>query len=174
MSDLNTIGYHGTTRAQALRMVNERFFPNSDRKNEWLGKGIYFFAYKEHASWWISHSRYVGQETAIVVADLRYTKEQLLDLDDPAQLQILDDIVREAVEFSDRSKDSTGAEIKTKQQNWCFACNLIKQLCPEIGIIMYTFRDSGKRSYYTYSRLTGNQKQICVSEHSIITNVKIV
>lgn len=174
MNKNNMIGYHGTTRDNAEKIVSQQSFIDSDRENDWLGRGVYFFAYKLHASWWVTHRRYQGKKVEILEAELQYTDEQMLDLDDPEQLSILDDIVKYAVENANSSEGSIGADLKTPQEHGCFACNLIKKLNPSIGIIVYTFRDSGKRSEYEYIKLSGNQRQICVSDHSIIANVKIV
>lgn len=174
MNKNSMVGYHGTTRENAEKIVSEQSFIDSDKENDWLGRGVYFFAYKWHASWWVTHNRYRGKKVEILEAKLQYTDEQMLDLDDPEQLRILDDIVKYAVANANSSNDPIRADLKTKQEHWCFACNLIKKLDLSIGIMVYTFQDSGKRFEYEYSKFSGNQRQICVSDHSIITDVKIV
>ena len=167
-------GYHGTTRENAEIIVSSQHIIESDRNNDWLGRGVYFFAYKEHAFWWISHTRYTGQETRILSSDLEYNDEQILDLDDPKELETLDSLMKAAITASNLSDNPTAANLDTKQKRWCFACNLIKNLQPQIGIIVHTFRDSGKRVQYKYSEFYGSQRQICVSNPVIITNIQIV
>ena len=174
MCKKSMLGYHGTTRVNAELIVAEQHIKASTRTNDWLGSGAYFFAYKDHAIWWISHKRYTCVQTRILSADLEYTDNQMLDLDDPGQLRALDDIVKAAIELSEEAGEATSAVLYTQKEKWCFACNLIRRVNPEIGIIMYTFRDSGDRRIYKHSAFYGNQRQICVSNPSIVTNIKIV
>jgi len=37
------IGYHGTTRESALKILASKKFLISKGKNQWLGEGVYFF-----------------------------------------------------------------------------------------------------------------------------------
>lgn len=39
--------YHGTTRENGEKIKKERNFRESNRKNEWLGKGTYFLQVKK-------------------------------------------------------------------------------------------------------------------------------
>ena len=57
-----------------------------------------------------------------------------------------------------------------EKSRWCFACNLIRDLCPEIGIIVKTF--PLKYSVSECIQFPCVQRQICVSDHSIITCIK--
>lgn len=167
------VGYHGTTRKNAEKIEKEQHFEESSRNSDWLGQGVYFFAYKAHADWWTTHSRYAEIETRILSANLEYTEEEMLDLDDPESLKILDEIVKAAIAISNMSTNPTGAILDTKQKKWCFACNLIRNLHSEIGIIVHTFRDSKERVYKN-CEFYGNQRQICVSRPSIIKEIMIV
>lgn len=169
MSKHKITGYHGTTQSSSQTILAEQQFKESTRSNDWLGTGAYFFAYKEHAQQWTSHSRYNGIPTTILEADLEYTQEQLLDLDDPQRLADVEEVVKEAISLSTSSDNPTTAHLKSEQETWCFACNLFRSLVPEIGITIYTF----SRKVMPYSRLRINQRQICVSDPSIITGIRI-
>lgn len=165
-------GYHGTTRVNADNIIAEQHFNESNRDYEWLGTGVYFFAYRWHAEWWITHPRYNGKDTAILVADLQYTDDQHLDLDDPAILESVNKIVREAISIAKKSGKHLGNVDFSGQKydrRWNFSCNLMREMNPKLGIITYTF-DPGCRP--GVSGYTQNQKQICVSEHTIIRNIR--
>jgi len=164
-------GYHGTTLENAILIKESQEFKFSNKDTEWLGAGAYFFAYKAHAEWWITHNRFADTETEILCATLEYDNDQLLDLDDPDQLAMLEMLTKAAVrEVNTYFQDTTKAKIQTPEWIWCFTCNLIRKLSPEIGIIMYTFPD--RKGLYPYSRFRGSQKQLCVSDHSIIRNIR--
>lgn len=133
---------------------------------------MYFFAYLAHAEWWVTHERYKNRKTAILQAQLTYTDEQLLDLDDPEEIRKINLIFQEAVSKRDHREPFFMIENPKKEQKQCFACNLIRKICPEIGIIVHTFPkdiDHNKISLYR-----GNERQMCVSKQSIISDIKEV
>lgn len=167
-------GYHGTTQENANRIVSEQAFQDSVKDNEWLGHGVYFFAYLGHAKWWVGAWRYRGMETSILKAALEFTDEQLLDLDDPEQFMLAEDVVKEAIRVASDSGDlQYGANLEKMEESkkWNFVCNTIRSICPEIGIIIYTFPTKPRFYVIGYQQ---TQRQICVSDHSIIKEVEIV
>ena len=169
---MNTlIGYHGTTAENAEKILKDQRFLDSNKNNEWLGKGVYFFAYRGHAEWWISQKKYREKNTAVLQAKLEYEDNQLLDLDDPEQLKRLDQFIKIYVDKLNKLKDRTLKiewSKQTLEQRICASCNLLKQYEQNIGIIIYT---------YFWDRLDDNskfrinQRQFCVNEHSIITTI---
>lgn len=165
-------GYHGTTRVNADNIIAEQHFNESNRDNEWLGSGVYFFAYKWHAEWWTTHKRYSGKPTAVLVADLRYTDDQLLDLDDPYVLNSVNRIVNEAISIAKKTGLPLGnVDFRGKKydERGNFSCNLMREMNPKLGIIMYTFDPQCGRGISGYSQ---NQKQICVSDKTIIRDIR--
>ncbi len=168
-------GYHGTTYENAEKILSDQHFIESHRDNEWLGSGAYFFAYKAHADWWRTHSRYKGRRTEILSADLEYTEIQLLDLDDPEQMQQMERIVKEFSQLDgDTHVRAANLSMEERSHQLCWACNLMKELVPEIGIVIYTFYPFQRRKISKYTSLEGNQRQICVSNQSIIKSIKKV
>lgn len=174
-NDNTLIGYHGTTEANAINILREQHFNPSSKENEWLGSGVYFFAYKYHADWWTHSKRYRTEPTCILRATLVYNDNQLLDLDNPKQLKDLNEYVKTAVECMNSSHLGVDADISKYNmfQMFNFSCNLYKELCPEIGIIIYTF-PAARSSKPGISGYTGNQRQICVSQESIIQDIQKV
>lgn len=166
-------GYHGLPREYVLDTISQQRMHESMKDNEWLGRGVYFFQYIAHAKWWISQKRYIGRETAILKASLTYTDKQLLNLDDPEEKRKLEVIFAEVISKRDKNDDPFFLiEKPSKYQKWCFACNTIRKICPEIGIITYTFNfdiDYGQPSVFP-----GNQRQMCVSDQTIISDIQEV
>ena len=170
---IQTIGYHGTTKENAEKILSEQRFYDSRKNNEWLGTGVYFFTYRKHAEWWVSTPRYNDKETRLLQAHLEYIPEQLVDLDDPTQLASLENMAKRVATRINASDKNIIADCRTvgNAKRWCWACNLLKKLCPKIGIIIYTF----PQPYINYvSGFYSNQRQICVSNHSIIKSVESV
>lgn len=169
-------GYHGTTRINAEKIVKEQRFVESNRNTEWLGKGVYFFAYIAHAKWWTTHGRYSKQTTAVLDADLKYMDEQILDLDDPDVLDFVNEFVADLVKAAESAGilDVGKVDLRGRcndYKRWNFVCNAVKETIPEIGIISYTFRPNCPVGQSGYAQ---NQKQLCVSDHDIIREIRIV
>lgn len=169
--EYNRYGYHGTSQDIAKNILSKQDFVDSNRDNEWLGKGVYFFAYPAHARWWVTHNRYRDVPTEVLRASLTFSDNQLLDLDDPDTLNevnaIVEAFVRRANETPKIAVDFSAMKPANK---WNFACNLVRGLKPQIGIISYTFCSNSRRGYAGYPE---TQKQYCVSDHSIIGQIEI-
>lgn len=161
------IGYHGTDQESAEKIVSTGSFLASKRDHEWLGHGVYFFAYKAHAEWWTTHNRFHGKKTNVVQAEIEYQEEQLLDLDDPVQMKELEAVAKKMAEESDVAVKWSDY---SKEKRWCMACNAYRAIVPEIGIIKYTFPWN---KMHPYVGLYENQQQICVSNHSLIVSANI-
>lgn len=162
-----TTVYHGTTKASATLIKNQKQFQNSDKDTEWLGKGAYFFAYKTNADWWTSHKRFEHQKTCVLESILEYEKEEILDLDDQETLDKVNLLMKNVVE--------SYQEIGMKMNRWsdekcqCFVCNFIQKLMPMIKIRCYTFPvQQGKCVPFRFGK---NQKQYCVVDQSVIKEV---
>lgn len=174
MADYCTVGYHATTKTNARSILSRHRFIDSNGPKEWLGKGFYFFAYLADAKKWCSTRKDLrGKETCVLKAELKYNSEQLLDLDNPDDLETLEAILNEA----DRINKSAIIPLTTlSKESWekriCAACNLAREFYPNIGIIIYTFsnkQDTDFQNNYFQQR----QRQMCVSDHSIIHNIRM-
>jgi len=157
--------YHGTSAKAAVRIRNEKYFRESKQDNEWLGQGVYFFYYKQHAEAWIRKRNLRPGEVLIV--RLEYDDKELLDLDNPAQLnelnqelEHLDEIINDKIRVDFSGRDGL-------QKQWCLSCNLYRKLHPEIGIISYTF----SQKFSGVSQFRSNERQLCVSKPKIITEI---
>lgn len=172
------IGYHGTTKENAEQIVKSQHFYDSDSDHEWLGRGVYFFSFKGHAQWW-NDIRFRRGETEILRAHLVYERWQLWDLDDPEKLDALDRIMDTYLRAGESagSKDPrlrTAANLDTVEKRECFACNLLKDQFPAIGILAHTFTPWPWKVQTHPSGFKRAQRQICVSDHSIIKKIEII
>lgn len=172
MYKVQTTGYHSTTCENAEKILSEQHFIESRKNNEWLGNGVYFFAYMADADWWRKQKRFDSKSTEILSADLEYTNIQLLDLDDTEQLEKMERIVKKFAKLDGNTYiRAANLSMKKRAYQLCWACNLMKKIAPEIGILMYTFR---RKYMCKCSLFEANQKQICVSDQSIIKSIKKV
>jgi hypothetical protein len=85
--DRTVIGFHGTDRATADRLVRGDPFTSSTREIEWLGTGIYFWEHAPKQAWdWATKVREHAQP-AVVGAVFRLGN--CFDLLDPGNMTIL-------------------------------------------------------------------------------------
>lgn len=175
MADYCTPGYHTTTISDARSILSRHIFIDSNGPQEWLGKGFYFFAYLYDAKQWrTKNKRLIGKETCILAADLMYSKEQLLDLDNPEDLETLEAVLSITAERNSSAKKPISIESNKAlwEKRICAACNLARKFYPKIGIIIYTFSNH-QRTEFQNNYFFQMQRQMCVSDHSIIHNIRM-
>lgn len=157
------IGYHGTIKEIAQRIIDEKF-TFSDRDDHWLGNGIYFFGYKCDAVWWAkleTKKSIPANEPAVIQADIIFSAEDFIDLDDRSQLEIFNEYYKEY------TKLSVKISFKNEKQMRCFLIDTFMR-DKDLNIIAYTF----KRSNCLFKELPYNQRQICVRDNKYIHNIK--
>jgi hypothetical protein len=81
------VGYHGTRKATAARLVDGEPFGPSENDDDWLGHGVYFWEYAPQQAWWWADRRYGAGEAAVVGATIRLGR--CLDLLDPTNVGLL-------------------------------------------------------------------------------------
>ena len=79
MSGVELIGYHGTNEANAKAIISSNKFILSNKKNEWLGKGAYFWDKFELGEWW-ANLHYLDETPTVIECKLDCKKEEYLDL----------------------------------------------------------------------------------------------
>jgi hypothetical protein len=80
------VGYHGTRKKTAERLVDGEPFGDSVNDDDWLGHGVYFWEYAPLQAWRWAEDRY-GKDAAVVGATLRLGR--CLDLLDPMNVELL-------------------------------------------------------------------------------------
>ncbi len=85
------IGYHGTDRSAAINITKTQNFKISNKKNEWLGKGVYFYELLEKASWWASNNK----DSVVLKTPINVEHDKLVDLDLPSEEDKFGKFIRE-------------------------------------------------------------------------------
>lgn len=104
--DRLVIGYHGTRRETAMRIVTqETTFKPSKNEDDWLGHGIYFWEHAPQQAWWWAKRRYASSASiAVLGAVIRLGN--CLDLLDPENGTMLKDFHKELKkEYQDRGEE---------------------------------------------------------------------
>lgn len=163
--------YHGTSVAAAANIREEQHFRESRTLGEWLGWGVYFFPYKEHARRWIKTRKLDPGD--VLTATLEYDDRELLDLDDPDQLEavncVMGKLMKTLTSQGKAHPDVKNESEQEKKKRWCLSCNMYRKLHPEIGVIIYTFPRHNPPP--GPSGFPSNARQLCVAKHNLITNV---
>jgi hypothetical protein len=81
------IAFHGTTVAEADRLVDGQPFKPSNKAYEWLGAGVYFWEYAPKQAWWWATEMRKYTQPAVIGAMIRLGN--CLDLLDPANVRRL-------------------------------------------------------------------------------------
>lgn len=171
---IELIGYHGTVKTSAEKILSSKEFIESNNDNEWLGHGIYFFADIENAIKWASERAKRYKEPAIILsADIKCNPDKYLDLDYKANRDKVSSFMKDILE-------KTGKELsfhKRDEEKRCIALNLYKEMF-NIDVMEFSFARKIKKGNSSDRDLLGlssiPEKQICVSNHLCLSNIKIV
>lgn len=165
MTKVRLTVYHGTSQKAAKSIEETQEIHDSQKNDEWLGHGAYFFVYPGHAIRWIYRNTKL-QPGKIIKAKLEFKPDQLLDLDDPDQLEQMNKELLEFCKKIGRRISIKWPESKEKLHRiWCWGCDTYRELHREIGIICYTFAQN-KYAFAPHYHYT--EKQLCVSNHQLI------
>ena len=86
MSKLKFKGFHATSQHNADKIIKDKFIINKNRKNEWLGYGIYLFRYFIDAKSWATKTYYCKKDPSIIECELEVEENNFLDLDNPEEM----------------------------------------------------------------------------------------
>lgn len=160
--------YHGTDLESAVNISKEKIFDLSQKSDEWLGKGIYFWDTLADALWWVQDNNKCKNSPAIVTVFLNVQSEQYFDLDQTSNMDKLLDYVDEYDSEMKRYGHKKPNFTNNKQiRN--FYCSLYKEQY-SIKLMKFTFKyqDCNKAGFpHLIERV-----QLCASDNSIITILK--
>lgn len=166
-------GYHGTTDSSAEQIIAQQYFRPSNKDFEWLGFGVYFFAYKSHAKEWanreVQKDKNIGKLPVVLSATLIYEEDQLLDLDDPEQLRYVNEVFCAVTDKTSSVPNAPKTDLRGKalKKQWCLLCNTYRRINRKIAITSYTFHQTRVPNGFSYT-----QKQLCVSDSRIISGIR--
>lgn len=162
MADNKMTAYHGTSFEAAANIRKEQHFHKSEEDDDWLGSGVYFFPYPGLARRWTKG------KGDVLAAVLEYDDRELLDLDDPDQLEAVNRAMGKLMKTLTSQGRIRLVAVDKPQKRWCLSCNTYRDLHPEIGVISYTFPRNNPTGPSGFS---GNARQICVAKDELITNI---
>lgn len=151
---IELIGYHGTSKVAALNILDTQSFKKSDKKNEWLGRGVYFFELLEKAQWW---SRYKSDPT-VLEATIVVENEKFLNLDDTPQVN---DFISFIIKLEESDTQFVFSNDQTERR--CQLLNIYMEY-RDYHVVVKTFVSTNKlyKEKLDEIGLTRTEKQICV------------
>ena len=157
------IGYHGTS-SNNIDVILKEGFIISNKKNEWLGRGIYFFDNDWQAKWWCNQKKY--SKFGIIEVEIIY--ERILDLDRLKDREIYQKSCFEYKKELEKKKIYFENEEEAKLKIQCLFLTMYKEK-NNIDVIKKTFNLEKIRKL-PYDVLTKTHTQYCVSSEKNINN----
>lgn len=165
MADNNIKVYHGTVQKFAKKILQDKAFRFSIKKNEWLGTGIYFYPDEHNAVWWSrEQAKHYSDVPAIISANLQFDDNQFLDLDDFYQLKNFSEWCQQ---YFATLNDVIDFNMNDKHLLWCYCTNAYKRRHENVALIGYTFDQYED----IYTLFCFRQKQLCATDNSIVSNI---
>ena len=163
----NITGYHGTSKNHGDKIIREQNISPSTKNSEWLGHGIYFWAYRGDAVWWgmleSQKERNKGYSPVVLISELTVQEDRFLDLDDSAQYTAF------CAEAEKVMKGACGLAFDNMREARCFVSNYYAK-AHNIDLLAYTFT---KRNHTTFGFDQVNKRQYCVKNKEIIQSIKM-
>lgn len=154
-------GFHSTTQKNAEKIKNNGFLP-SEKNNEWLGKGVYFWCQYNDALFWVSNSHKKVNEMCIISVDILEKNEYVLDLDIYDNMKKLEEFV---INFNHENYEKGQTfDFNSAEQLRCFYCEMYK-IYYKVNIISYSFTIKGNNC----CGFPQTRRQFCVSNTDCIT-----
>ncbi len=184
------VSFHGTFKENCKSILEDGFRvrPAKDGDNHYLGHGIYWYAYYEHAEMWarkkVAAKKRKGQyfSPAVLKSKIVCDSLKILDLDNPRQMEeFLEHIkIFEKVVF-ERYIIKSLSQRNDEYIRLCYAIDYYKKV-KGYDVVMRTFGTSSIKTECLEYRYEGsinlglayNEKQICVSDNCFIHHLVMV
>ncbi len=166
MSIVSLKGYHTTTSKNARQIYSDKKFFSSNKSNEWLGEGVYFWLKYADAMYWFEKSYVSVDEMCIISVDLNLNEDKILDLDSDKDMNTL---VHFANTYNEEMLKMSKKIpfFKNRDEQRCFYCNLYKRKY-SLDAIIFSFPQE-----YNSVGFTVKRKQICVHNTKAIDIEKL-
>ncbi len=170
------MGYHATSKKNAEMIISDKFYI-SEKPNEWLGLGIYFFRYITDAKSWLTYNRFSKKETAIIECKLEVDENKHLDLNDPSQMDMLNKYGNRVL--SQLNEDKISLDFDSDEHKACYIHNLYKMEY-DVELITYTYKSPRTKKALDYTNSIDiknfgyNEVQMCTTSNDCIKNKKII
>lgn len=165
IEEYNERGYHTTLAKHRDNIIKNGFY-KSNKSNEWLGEGVYFWDNEENALWWKPKDRM--SKKCIFICDLSCPVSQYLNLD------------KEMAKFEEylhmylkSIPSSLGKKPNFKNTDQCrkFFCDIY---CGknDICILAFTF-EHDRINEFGFKVGADMRRQICVKNTKCISIVRV-
>lgn len=153
---LDKIVYHTTSIDNANKIIKSNHFRASDKSNEWLGTGVYFWEDKSQSEWWRNNIKGISKEnTAIIEVNLKCKFSEYRDLNILDNMKEFETICQEVI-----NNDKFILKSKSDSELRNFYCNYYKRKL-KLKLISYDFRIRGSVNKFGFSR---RAIQYCLGE----------
>lgn len=159
--NIELIGYHGTSKIAADSILASRKFHFSNKNNEWLGQGIYFYELIEKARWWSNKK----ENPTILKTKISVSEEKYVNFDVPEE----EDKLAKFIEYAQKNLIVKGFSVN-KNQRRCEIFTLYARY-NQLKVVSATF-DSTNKKYKAQLDSIGykrTEKQICVYDNDCIS-----
>lgn len=165
----NYVGYHGTSKNRAQKILSENYEP---RRSIWFGKGIYFFKddYLMAKNW--AEKRF-KENPSILKSNILCNHNEVLDLTDPTG--------EDTRKFHTVRKKEISKNIRIRNNRYHHDEIVINFLYKEMGVKLflintYTYQeyDNHEDKELRVSSRIPNGTEMVVKENSIIINTREV
>ncbi|KGF03410.1 hypothetical protein [Anaerococcus lactolyticus] len=163
---LKIIGYHATSTFRAMNIKSRTDFKASESKEEWLGKGVYFWDELINAKWW-SKVRKFYNHRRIFKCQLECNDIYFLDLDKTEDCTIYKNFINKFESYVDKlsyelKERSIDYKFKSEKEIRCFYLDAFKEL-NKIKMIGRSFDVEG--GIGADDGIVLRRRQICVTDN---------
>ncbi|MHB9949476.1 hypothetical protein CF055_10435 [Clostridium botulinum] len=167
-------GYHGTDNSGAQSILRYKKYKASNKENEWLGTGIYFFidenekvAIENAYKWATNYKKF--RFYSVLKTIVNTNKDKIIDFNDPDWQWVYHKYREERINYT------INKGIKLETDKLKFDCEIINDVCKKFSIdLVYQQRYinlSKKRNIV--SSAIPNCTIMCVRRNDIINNQSI-
>lgn len=169
------VGFHGTDKEAAAKILSSLNFKASRAESSWLGNGVYFFSLYEDALWWCKSVKHFPEEDQIVLrADItpKIVIDLFTNLNDLRYFKQFCDLVKNKCEkLSDGTKRDNYISLALKM--------MISRRGDKPDMIIGAFTQN---RYFWFTNLSDKEKfplviaqvQYCVLNKNCIHNIMAV
>jgi hypothetical protein len=166
--------YHGTTQTSAVNIQKANFY-ESRKPTEWLGRGVYFFELNSDAKKWArsecNKPKNLGEQPAILAADVNYSANEFFDLDIISNMHKMSNEMITVLHSMGKNREGAARlvgknQAETESLTRHFCCNYYRKKHSQIKVLAYSFPASHTNIMgFPYST---KQRQYCVTDLSRI------
>lgn len=161
---IEKIGYHTTSREDAKK-IKENGFRLSEKNNEWLGAGIYFWEQYSDAIWWKQYVKgSLKENNTILKYNLKCDEKFFLDLTDKKKMEEYLNFVKK---FNKEKFKKKKIKFKNKEQYRNYYLNIYAEQ-NEFKILTYDFENEKYHKGGFLVRVV----QYCVKDNSCLKEIR--